>query len=161
MHDVCVRLTQLLPMLSQRLATFQLQTLLATPARHAALSARPFTTLRLGFRQASLAKQPSRSGFRNRTFMTDRIVQESKPMSWKHIAIIAGGVAGVAVVTDGFLNRQTRDPLSTAEKSLLNDTFKYTGTGLLLTALAARSMFRSGFAFRVMSANPCECSANE
>ena len=147
-------------MLSQRLA-FQLQPLLATPARHAALSVRSFSTLRLGFRQASLGKQPSRSGFWNRTFRTDRIVQESKPSSWKRIAIISGGVAGAAVLTDGFLNRQTRDPLSAAERSLLNDTFKYTGTGLLLTALAARSMFRSGFAFRIMSANPCECSAYE
>ncbi len=89
--------------------------------------------------------------------MTDKVVQESQPVSWKRIAIIAGGVVGVAVVADGFLNRQTRDPLSATEKSLLNDTFKYTGTGLLLTALAARSMFRSGFAFRIMAANPCEC----
>ena len=152
-------------MLSQRLAASQLQLLLAAPARHAALSARPFSTFRLGFfRQVSLGKPPSTffgSGFRNRTFMTDRVVQESKPISWKRIAIIAGGVAGIAVVTDGLLNRQTRDPLSATEKSLLNDTFKYTGTGLLLTALAARSMFRSGFAFRIMAANPCEFSAND
>lgn len=154
-------------MLSQRFATFQLRPLLAIPARRSALSTRLFSTLRPGaFRQnglskqASLAKSPStffESGFRNRTFMTDKVVQESQPVSWKRIAIVAGGVAGVAVVVDGFLNRQTRDPLSATEKSLLNDTFKYTGTGLLLTALAARSMFRSGVAFRIMAANPCEC----
>lgn len=87
--------------------------------------------------------------------MTDRqIVQESQSISWRRVAIIVAGVAGVTVVTDAFLNRETRDPLTVSEKSLLNDTFKYTGAGLFVTALAARSMFQSGFAFRVMAANP-------
>ncbi len=58
------------------------------------------------------------------------------------------------VAVNVFLNRETRDGLTPAERSYLNDSFKYTGGGLILTALAARSMFRSGFAFRVMSANP-------
>ena len=58
------------------------------------------------------------------------------------------------VAVNVFLNRETRDGLTPAERSYLNDSFKYTGGGLVLTALAARSMFRSGFAFRVMSANP-------
>ena len=55
-----------------------------------------------------------------------------------------------------FLNRETRDGLSAAETSYLNESFQYTGGGLLLTALAARSLFRSGAAVRIMSANPCE-----
>ena len=38
----------------------------------------------------------------------------------------------------------------------MNDAFQYTGAGLAITAVAARAMFRNGFAFRVMSANPCE-----
>lgn len=42
-----------------------------------------------------------------------------------------------------------------AEQSYLHESFMYTGGGLALTALAARSLFKSGFAFRVMSANPC------
>ena len=54
------------------------------------------------------------------------------------------------------MNRETRDALSPTEKSYLNESFKYTGGGLAITALVARSMFRNGFAFRVMSANPCE-----
>jgi hypothetical protein len=57
-----------------------------------------------------------------------------------------------------FLNRETRDGLSAAEKSYLNESFQYTGGGLLFTALAARSLFRSGAAVRIMSANPCESS---
>jgi len=53
-----------------------------------------------------------------------------------------------------FLNRDTRDDLSVAERSYLHDSFKYTGGGLVLTALAARGMFRAGLPFRIMSANP-------
>jgi hypothetical protein len=57
---------------------------------------------------------------------------------------------------EAFLNRDTRDSLTVAERSYLHDSFKYTGGGLVLTALAARSMFRAGLPFRIMSANPCE-----
>ena len=46
--------------------------------------------------------------------------------------------------------------MSAAEQSYLNESFQYTGGGLLFTALAARSLFRSGAAVRIMSANPCE-----
>lgn len=53
-----------------------------------------------------------------------------------------------------FLNRETRDALSPAERSYLHESFQYTGGGLAITALAARAMFKNGFAFRVMSANP-------
>lgn len=59
------------------------------------------------------------------------------------------------VVVNAFLNRDTRDSLSAAEQSYLHDSFKYTGGGLVLTALAARTMFKSGIALRIMSANPC------
>ena len=55
-----------------------------------------------------------------------------------------------------FLNRETRDSLSQAERSYLNESFTYTGGGLALTAIAARSMFRAGLPFRIMAANPCE-----
>lgn len=43
------------------------------------------------------------------------------------------------------------------EKDYLHEAFQYTGGGLVLTALAARSLFYSGAAVRIMSANPCEC----
>jgi hypothetical protein len=67
-------------------------------------------------------------------------------------ATVVGTVVGVEV----FLNRDTRDSLSVAERSYLHDSFKYTGGGLALTALAARSMFKAGLPFRIMAANPCE-----
>lgn len=66
-----------------------------------------------------------------------------------------GGVAATVVVIEGVLNRETRDSLSAAERSYLNESFQYTGGGLALTALAARGLFRSGFAVRMMAANPC------
>lgn len=67
-------------------------------------------------------------------------------------------VAGTIVATNVFLNRETRDGLSAAERSYLNESFQYTGGGLLFAALAARSFFRSGAAVRIMSANPCKLS---
>jgi len=91
----------------------------------------------------------------SRSITTDRpIVQETKSFSWRKMAMTAAGVAGVVLVLDTAFNRETRDSLTSAERSLLNDSFKYTGGGLVLTALAARSLFQSGFAFRVMSVNP-------
>ncbi|PPQ64242.1 hypothetical protein CVT24_008645 [Panaeolus cyanescens] len=91
-----------------------------------------------------------------RSIMTQgpQIVQQAPGVSWRKLAITAGGVAGTVFVIDSFLNRETRDSLSPTERGLLNDTFMYTGGGLLLTAAAARSLFKSGFAFRLMSANP-------
>lgn len=53
-----------------------------------------------------------------------------------------------------FFNRETRDALSPAERSYLNDSFMYTGAGLTLTAVTARALFKSGVAFRIMAANP-------
>ncbi|KAF9055910.1 inhibitor of apoptosis-promoting Bax1-domain-containing protein [Panaeolus papilionaceus] len=83
-----------------------------------------------------------------------QIIQKAPGISWQRLAITAAGVAGTVFVIDSFLNRETRDSLSAGERSLLNESFKYTGGGLLLTAAAARGLFKSGFAFRVMAANP-------
>ena len=63
-------------------------------------------------------------------------------------------VAGTIVGVDMLLNRETRDALSPAERSYLHESFQYTGGGLAITALAARAMFRNGFTFRIMAANP-------
>lgn len=63
-------------------------------------------------------------------------------------------MAGTVVAVNVVLNRETRDGLSVAEQSYLHESFQYTGGGLILTAIAARSLFKSGFAVRLMSANP-------
>ena len=65
-------------------------------------------------------------------------------------ATVAGTIVGVNML----LNRETRDALSPSERSYLHEAFQYTGGGLAVTALAARAMFRNGFTFRVMAANP-------
>lgn len=65
-------------------------------------------------------------------------------------------MAGTVVLLDGFFNRDTRDALSPVEQSYLHESFMYTGGGLALTALTARSLFKSGVTFRIMAANPCE-----
>ncbi|KAF5366927.1 hypothetical protein D9757_010829 [Collybiopsis confluens] len=92
---------------------------------------------------------------RTRMYMQNApVLPRSRPISWQRMAMTAAGVAGAVVVIDGFLNRETRDGLSTAEQAYLHDTFKYTGGGLVLTAIAARSMFKSGLAFKIMTSNP-------
>ncbi|KAH8110644.1 inhibitor of apoptosis-promoting Bax1-domain-containing protein [Phellopilus nigrolimitatus] len=82
------------------------------------------------------------------------ITRPSQADAWKRFGITAAAVAGTVVVVNAALNRETRDALSSAEKSYLNESFKYTGGGLTITALVARMMFKNGFALRVMSANP-------
>ncbi|KAF8665417.1 hypothetical protein AX16_000436 [Volvariella volvacea WC 439] len=95
------------------------------------------------------------SKFQWRSYMQERpIIREAQQVSWQRLALTAGGVAAAVTVIQGALNRETRDALSEAERSYLNESFAYTGAGLALTAVAARTMFRNGFAFRVMSANP-------
>lgn len=89
--------------------------------------------------------------------MTDSSAVTARPTqaeAWKRYAVTAATVAGTIVATNLFLNRETRDGLSPSEMSYLNESFKYTGGGLLFTALAARSFFKSGAAVRIMSANP-------
>jgi len=78
----------------------------------------------------------------------------SSQEAWKRFGITAAVVAGTVVLAEGLLNRDTRDSLTPTEQSYLHESFKYTGGGLLLTALVARGLFRSGAAFRIMSANP-------
>ena len=76
-------------------------------------------------------------------------------MVWCFVGHDQGTVAGAVLLLELTLNRETRDALPPAEQSYLHDGFKYTGAGLALTAFAARSMFKSSVAFRIMSANPC------
>jgi len=92
----------------------------------------------------------------SRSVTTDAqtVTASSSQDAWKRFGITAAVVAGAVTLAEGFLNRDTRDRLSPAEQSYLHESFMYTGAGLTLTAVAARSLFRSGVAFRIMSANP-------
>ncbi|KAG5639566.1 hypothetical protein H0H81_012237 [Sphagnurus paluster] len=141
-----LRLSSLRPLLESTSARLSTRQTLAT---------RSFTISRPN---VMLNKRPNISipGTFSRLYMTERpIIQRAQGISWQRMAITAAGVAGAVVVIEGVLNRETREGLSIAEKDLLHSAFQYTGGGLVLTALAARSMFRSGFAYRIMAANPC------
>jgi len=116
----------------------------------------PFSTARFGSVRNIVRNSPLSLYGSSRTIITDAqtVTQASSREAWKKFAITAAAVAGTVVVAEGFLNRDTRDSLTAAEQSYLHDSFKYTGGGLVLTALAARTMFKSGVAFRIMAANP-------
>ncbi|THH33119.1 hypothetical protein EUX98_g1078 [Antrodiella citrinella] len=116
-------------------------------------TSRNFSSLRPNVFASSRASFAARNA---RTLFTDAAVvaRPSQAEAWKKFAITSATVAGAVVAVNVFFNRETRDGLSLEEQSYLNDSFKYTGGGLVLTAIAARSLFKSGFAIRLMSANP-------
>ncbi|KAJ7606851.1 Bax inhibitor family protein [Roridomyces roridus] len=140
-----------------RVGASSLRPLVGATARSAPLNFRSFSNLRPNVLQ-TLQKQRKNFTLSNLKFPRYSteipIIERSKPVSWQRIALIAGGVAGTVVLLDGALNRETRDSLSMAERSLLNSTFAYTGTGLAVIAATARVMFTSGVTFRIMAANP-------
>jgi len=112
----------------------------------------------LGTLKSPLQKRTSLSTpiLLSRSVTTDAqtVTSASSQEAWKRFGITAAAVAGTVILAEGFLNRDTRDPLSPAERSYLHDSFKYTGAGLILTALTARGMFRSGATYRIMATNP-------
>jgi len=91
-----------------------------------------------------------------RSIMTDSspITEQSSQTAWRKLGLTALVVTGSVLAAEGFLNRETRDALSLQERTYLHSSFRYTGAGLLLTALCARSMFKMGLPLRIMSANP-------
>ncbi|KAI6135492.1 Bax inhibitor family protein [Pisolithus croceorrhizus] len=92
----------------------------------------------------------------SRSVTTDAhaVTATSSQEAWKRFGITAAAVAGTIILAEAFLNRDTRDALSPAERSYLHDSFQYTAGGLALTALTARGMFKAGLPFRMMVANP-------
>ncbi|KAJ2934323.1 hypothetical protein H1R20_g2776, partial [Candolleomyces eurysporus] len=114
-------------------------------------SPRNFSTFRQTSRILDVIKQQKTRGglflspllrTGSRTLMTERpIVQQASGISWGRMAWTAAGVAGAVVVVEAIFNRDTRAPLSDAEREYLNSSFKYTGVGMTLTALTARALF--------------------
>ncbi|KAH6916629.1 bax inhibitor family protein [Coprinopsis sp. MPI-PUGE-AT-0042] len=89
----------------------------------------------------------------SRSLYTEPVVQRTQ-FDWKRFGLTAAGVAGAVVAVNAVFNRDTREGLSAGEQEYLHSTFKYTGGGLALTALAARAMFSRGLPLRLMAANP-------
>ncbi|ORY57684.1 inhibitor of apoptosis-promoting Bax1-domain-containing protein [Leucosporidium creatinivorum] len=82
------------------------------------------------------------------------VTRQADQVDWTAVATRVG-LAGVAAVGINYaLNRETRDALSAYESSFLNDTFKWSAAGLAITAAVAKGLHSSGFAVRLMSANP-------
>jgi len=67
-------------------------------------------------------------------------------------AIFGGTIVAINLV----FNRETREDggMPPFERSYLNDTFLHTGLGLGTIALAAASLHRSGWSYRLMATNP-------
>jgi len=128
--------------------------------RHSQSSgARAFSSLRSSLLSSTFKRPVSPAFFKqtSRTLLTDAapvVARPSREEAWKRYGITAVTIAGTVVAVNAFFNRETRDALSPAERSYLHESFMYTGGGLTLTALVARSLFKSGTALRIMTANP-------
>ena len=94
-----------------------------------------------------------------RPFTTQNVATASqaaaRPANWPKILGQLGVIGGTVVGLNLFFNRETREGgIPSNEQAYLNETFKYVGAGLGITAFAAAGLFRTGFAFRFMSMNP-------
>lgn len=71
--------------------------------------------------------------------------------------LYAGGVIGATVIATNFIfNRETREDggMPVYEREYLNDTFLHTGLGVGIIGVAAQALHRSGWSYRLMTANP-------
>jgi hypothetical protein len=79
----------------------------------------------------------------------------ARQTNWPKILGQLGIIGGTVVGLNLFFNRETREGgIPPSEQAYLNQTFKYVGAGLGITALAAAGLYRTGFAYRFMSMNP-------
>jgi len=113
------------------------------------------------FSSRILPEIKSKSFNNNKQFFTRRgystgevVMRPSKEEAWKRYAMSAATIGGTVLAVQLFFNRETRDALAPFEMDYLHEAFQYTGGGLILTALGARALFKSGAAVRIMSANP-------
>lgn len=70
---------------------------------------------------------------------------------------VGGAIFGGSIVAlNAVFNRETREDggMPPFEREYLNGTFLHTGLGIGIIALSARQMIQSGFAYRLMVANP-------
>lgn len=72
------------------------------------------------------------------------------------LAVGGAMFGGTWLLIQAVFNRETRDDggMPAFERSYLNDTFLHTGLGVGIIGVAARAMYQSGVAYRIMAANP-------
>jgi hypothetical protein len=72
--------------------------------------------------------------------------------------LVVGGAifGGTLLAINLIFNRETREDggMPPFERAYLNDTFMHTGLGVGIIGLSARTMFQSGFMYRMMATNP-------
>lgn len=109
------------------------------------------TTLKSSFAVAPVAKRFATHNSYPRTVTAPT----SNATNWPKVLTTVGIVGGTIVGLEFLLNRQTREGgIPIVEREYLNQTFKYVGGGLAITAFAARGLFTSGYMVRFMSLNP-------
>src|SRR5579859_1812779 len=107
------------------------------------------------FASSSLLAAPIAKRFATHQATTRIARPVTEPTNWPKILGQVGIIGGTIVGLNLFFNRETREGgIPPAEQAYLNETFKYVGAGLTMTALAARGLHMMGWSFRLMSMNP-------
>lgn len=104
----------------------------------------------------------SRNGFHSefrRTYIKQSPLEVPRPKTANltEQLLYAGGVIGATVIATNFIfNRETREArgMPVYEREYLNDTFLHTGLGVGIIGVAAQALHRSGWSYRLMTANP-------
>lgn len=132
----------------------------ATTARafHSSPKTSPFTSKPTS-PIASLAKSQNafRSSFR-RTYIQQpgQISAPDGGSLAQKLLYGAAIVGGTVVATNMIFNRETREDggMAPYERKFLNETFMHTGLGIGIIGVAANALHRSGWSYRLMTANP-------
>lgn len=106
------------------------------------------------FAQFNSGKQQQQQHTAIRRATTYAGSQDSAPVDWAAVGTRVGLAVAGGFAINYFLNRETRGALSPYEANYLNSCFKWTGAGLIITAAVAKGLHSSGFAVRLMAANP-------
>jgi hypothetical protein len=106
-------------------------------------------------RSSLLFAAPIAKRFATHQAVTRPIIPSAQATNWPKILGQLGLIGGTAVGLNLFFNRETREGgIPLAEQAYLNETFKYVGAGLGITAIAARGLHMAGWSYRLMAMNP-------
>ncbi|KAI9742879.1 MAG: hypothetical protein M1818_003608 [Claussenomyces sp. TS43310] len=114
-------------------------------SRNAAPLRSPLSRVQNAFRQSS------------RGYMQQPPTVEAQGATMTQKLVVGGAMFGATLlVINVVFNRETRDDggMPPFERSYLNDTFLHTGLGVGIIGVAARAMYQSGVAYRLMATNP-------
>ncbi|KAI5842764.1 inhibitor of apoptosis-promoting Bax1-domain-containing protein [Tricharina praecox] len=141
-----------------------MQLLLAPLRRSAALTplaksltTRTLTTFRPSVRAILAPRRAFPAAASKRAFTTDPAItaRPSKSEAYRKLAVGGALFGGTLVAINILFNSEGRvNPIPAFERQYLKETFTYTGVGIGIIGLAAKSLHNFGWSYRLMAMNP-------